>query len=78
MVVIRQFDKIAVPEEALIQLFFSGRQRRRSGAGIQFGQGVLIVVVIDSQIAFYRKINDGRRHHLVVVVHLPNVAERCG
>ena len=71
-------DAPAVLEQCLVEFRFAGRERRRVDPGLEFEKRVLAAQVVDPQVAFDRQAEYGARHGFVVVVHLPDVAQRSG
>ncbi len=86
VVLLLQGNPVAATEQLLIKLPLAGSHWRRMPQRIGLDENVRIVFLadaeksvgslldIDAEITLHSEVDDGRCHHLVVVVHLLNVA----
>ena len=67
--------EVSFDEQAIKQFLLTGRQIRYIGMRLNFVQRASITALFNPDEPFHCEIDDCGRHHLIVVVHLPNVAQ---
>ena len=76
MIFVVEDDHIALCKQCVVQFSFACRHWCRILARIDAQQGMLVIVLDNSQVAFDRQADDRGRERCVVIIHLLDVAKR--
>ena len=76
VIIIGQRHHIARGKQRVVELLLTRRQSCNRTGGIQLAQLVFVTRVVNLEVTFHGQVDDGRGHHLVVVVHLADVTQR--
>ena len=76
MILVVENDDIAIFEQRVVQFSFASGKWYGTVAGIYAQQGMIVVVLGDSQVTFDSQADDRGRERGIVVIHLFDVAKR--